>query len=151
MKLKVTYLLITLSVLASCAQVQTSSIRNLDSKIDSADFQDIKATFEFYPISKESKKGMGSFNMVGRLDKKSHRAFLKGSSWIKNVQDYDMVNLIGVFNKDFDVFGGSVEMNGCKQFSLKKIKKVKDSEIRGVWKGVYTCTQGLTGMTLTIN
>ena len=89
--------------------------------------------------------------MQGVYDAKSGALKLGGVSWIKRPQGYDMVPLSGTIDSSFSKFTGRIEFPGCRTFTLTKSNKSQgESPIAGIWKGKYDCSQGFTGLTLTI-
>jgi hypothetical protein len=90
--------------------------------------------------------------MEGLYNEKTGRLNLASVKWInKPPGDIGMVPLSGSVTEDKMGFTGRVEFTGCKTFDLKRIKVESGSPIAGVWKGSYICSQGSTGLTLTLN
>ena len=109
----------------------------------------INAIFNFYPTTKNPTLPSGSYHMNGSFDESSGELKLGGSSWIKRPENYDMVPLKGSIDKATNTFRGRIEFQGCLEFILKK--EAADESYRGSWSGTYNCSQGETGLTLTIN
>lgn len=110
----------------------------------------IRATFNFYGTKSNPKIPSGNYLMSGIYDDKTGKLELGGMAWIKRPPQYDMVPLSGVIDKASDLFKGRVEFIGCKEFTLQRKIKETTTPISGEWVGVYDCSQGSTGLTLTI-
>lgn len=110
----------------------------------------IMATFNFYATAQNPGLPEGSYLMHGSYDQKSGKLHLGGVSWIQRPAHYDMVPLSGKINSDHTLFEGRIEFQGCQKFVLRRQSKTEGSPISGVWTGEYDCTQGATGLTLTI-
>ncbi len=109
----------------------------------------VSAIFNFYPTKSNPNLPSGSYHMNGSFDEASGQLQLGGSGWIKRPANYDMVPLKGHIDKATNTFRGRIEFQGCLEFILKK--ETADQSFRGSWSGTYNCTQGETGLTLTIN
>lgn len=109
----------------------------------------VSAIFNFYPTPQNPSIPAGSYHMNGSFDEASGELQLGGSSWIKRPQNYDMVPLKGNIDRNTNTFRGRIEFQGCLEFTLRK--ETADKSFRGSWSGSYSCTQGETGLTLTIN
>lgn len=110
----------------------------------------IRATFNFYGTNSNPSIPNGSFLMSGQYNSKDGRLELGGMAWITRPKNYDMVPLSGTIDPKTGVFKGRVEFIGCKEFTLKRKIQEKGSPISGEWVGSYDCSQGETGLTLTI-
>lgn len=110
----------------------------------------VEAIFYFHPTNSNPSIPSGTYNMKGSFDEKSRKLALGGVSWVNRPKNYDMVPLSGKIEKGDSLFVGRVEFPGCKMFTLKRIKTISHSPISGTWEGIYECTQGSTGLTLTI-
>lgn len=110
----------------------------------------IDATFHFHPTATNRNIPSGKYQMKGSFDEKTRKLQLGGVSWIDRPKNYDMVPLSGTIEKTGKVFMGRVEFPGCQQFTLKKSQSSGSKSISGVWEGIYNCSQGETGLTLTI-
>ena len=109
----------------------------------------INSSFEFYSLS--GTKFKGKFSMEGLYNSKTGNLNLVPSKWIdKPPFDIGMVPLSGKVSEDKMNFTGRVEFQGCKTFKLKRVKTESGSPIAGQWKGTYDCSQGATGLTLSI-
>lgn len=118
----------------------------------------IQAEFHFYASSSTTIQfPPGKYMMQGTFDERTRTLKLGGLSWIQKPagidpnMDIDMVPLTGIINDQLNKFTGRVVSPGCNEFSLEKVKSASRTPISGVWKGVYTCVQGSTGLTLTID
>ncbi len=109
----------------------------------------VNAIFNFYPTQSNPSLPSGSYHMNGTFDEATGQLQLGGSSWIKRPANYDMVPLKGNIDKATNTFRGRIEFQGCLEFVLRK--ETADQSFRGSWSGTYNCTQGETGLTLTIN
>jgi hypothetical protein len=109
----------------------------------------VSAIFNFYPTQSNPSLPSGSYHMNGSFDEATGQLQLGGSGWIKRPQNYDMVPLKGNIDKATNTFRGRIEFQGCLEFVLRK--ETADQSFRGSWSGTYNCTQGETGLTLTIN
>jgi len=103
----------------------------------------------FIPTQSNPSLPSGSYHMNGTFDEATGQLQLGGSSWIKRPANYDMVPLKGNIDKATNTFRGRIEFQGCLEFVLRK--ETADQSFRGSWSGTYNCTQGETGLTLTIN
>ena len=110
----------------------------------------ITAIFHFYATSSNPKVPTGTYAMKGELNRSTGDLHLGGINWIQRPSGYDLVPLSGKLSSDQRTFTGRIEFPGCQQFTLQRTSNVDGSEVAGMWKGSYTCTQGETGLTLTI-
>lgn len=110
----------------------------------------VNAIFFFYSNNANPNVPSGTYNMTGRFDEKTRKLDLVGLNWINRPKGYDMVPLSGQIEKTDSMFIGRIDAPGCKKFTLKRKQKVGNSPISGTWEGVYDCSQGATGLTLTI-
>lgn len=114
-------------------------------------FYMIRSTFNFYATNSTPNIPNGSYIMSGSYNKKTGELRLGGVGWIKRPKHYDMVPLSGKIDSSQKFFRGRIEFQGCKEFILeRKTKGASNSPISGDWVGSYSCTQGSTGLTLTI-
>lgn len=111
----------------------------------------VTAKFEFYATQQNPSLPDGSYQMQGRYDERDGKLQLGGLAWIKRPANYDMVPLSGFIDGSKESFKGRIEFQGCKVFTLKRLTDGKGSPIAGRWRGQYDCTQGITGLTLTID
>jgi hypothetical protein len=109
----------------------------------------VSAIFNFYPTKSNPTLPSGSYHMNGSFDEATGQLQLGGSGWIKRPENYDMIPLKGSIDKATNTFRGKIEFQGCLEFVLRK--ETADQSFRGSWSGTYNCTQGETGLTLTIN
>lgn len=114
-------------------------------------YYSIQAKFNFYATNENPQLPSGTYLMQGSYDLKTGKLQLGGVSWIQRPPDYDMVPLSGEINGGLETFVGRIEFHGCEKFTLQRTKKGTGSPISGEWKGTYDCTQGATGLTLTID
>lgn len=114
-------------------------------------YYSIQAKFHFYATSENPHLPEGTYLMQGSYDLKTGKLQLGGLSWIQRPPDYDMVPLSGVINQGLETFVGRIEFHGCEKFTLQRKRKGSGSPISGEWVGTYDCTQGATGLTLTID
>ncbi len=110
----------------------------------------IEATFNFYGTQSNPNLPSGKYIMNGKWDRKSGKLSLGGVAWIQRPPRYDMVPLSGTMDDKAGVFQGRVESVGCKTFILNRRLKRSRTPISGEWVGTYSCSQGKTGLTLTI-
>lgn len=110
----------------------------------------ITATFNFYGTSQKPNLPRGSYVMQGTYSTKTKELKLGGVGWLERPENYDMVPLSGVINDSATLFTGRIEFIGCEKFTLKRVSKGSASPLSGDWKGSYDCSQGLTGLTLSI-
>lgn len=110
----------------------------------------ITATFSFYGTAQNPNLPRGSYVMQGTYSTKTKELKLGGVGWLERPENYDMVPLSGVINDSGTLFTGRIEFIGCEKFTLKRVSKGSASPLSGDWKGSYDCTQGLTGLTLSI-
>ncbi len=110
----------------------------------------IQATFNFYGTGKNSSLPSGKYIMAGSYKTKDGTLALGGMAWIQRPPRYDMVPLSGRIDADSGLFKGRIEAVGCKEFTLSRKLKRSTNPISGEWVGTYSCSQGTTGLTLTI-
>lgn len=111
----------------------------------------VRSTFNFYATNSTPNIPNGSYIMSGSYDKNTGELKLGGVGWIKRPKHYDMVPLSGKIDQLEKFFKGRIEFQGCEEFILeRKTKGTSDSPISGDWVGTYSCSQGSTGLTLTI-
>jgi hypothetical protein len=110
----------------------------------------ITATFNFYGTSQNPNLPRGSYVMQGSYSTKTKELKLGGVGWLERPENYDMVPLSGTINDSGTLFTGRIEFIGCEKFTLKRVSKGSASPLSGDWKGSYDCSQGLTGLTLSI-
>jgi hypothetical protein len=111
----------------------------------------IPAVFEFYATANNPGTPEGSYEMQGTFDEKSGKVNLFGANWIKRPTGFDMVPLNGLVDDAKSSLRGKIDSPWCKTFKLSRMKINPGNSISGIWKGVYDCGQGSTGLTLTIN
>ena len=112
----------------------------------------IKATFNFYKMGSGPNQSSGQYGMRGWFDAQKRSIQLNGYKWIYRPKQYDMVPLVGTVDKSFSQITGKVDAPFCQTFSLNRVKKGNGvSPVSGVWKGSYTCGQGKSGLTLTVD
>lgn len=110
----------------------------------------LSANFNFYSTSQSPGLPSGSYIMQGNYDSTTGRLQLGGVGWIERPKDYDMVPLSGTIDESQNVFTGQIEAIGCETFTLERVNKLSTTPVSGEWKGTYSCSQGMTGLTLTI-
>lgn len=110
----------------------------------------LKAEFHFYATDQNPKVPAGTYLMSGTFDEQGRKLELKGTSWVQRPANYEMVPLKGKINEDGSKFIGRIQFEGCKEFTLIRISWEGTSPIAGKWQGGYVCSQGVTGLTLTL-
>lgn len=110
----------------------------------------IRGEFNFYATEQNPKVPSGSYIMQGTFDLQSRALDLKGASWVKRPANYEMVPLKGKISEDGSKFIGRIQFEGCKEFTLVRISREGESLYGGKWEGGYVCSQGVTGVTLTL-
>lgn len=110
----------------------------------------LKATFNFYGTKQNPSLPSGKYIMGGTYKEKNQKLNLGGIAWIERPPQYDMVPLSGKMDAKNGIFEGRVEAIGCKKFTLKRMIQRSNTPISGEWVGTYSCSQGKTGLTLTI-
>jgi hypothetical protein len=110
----------------------------------------LTAVFHFFPVSANPEAQTGTFAMAGNYDQKSGELVLGGVSWIQRPEGYDMVPLSGRVMANQNDFTGRVDFPGCQVFSLRRTSQSGSTPISGTWEGTYTCSQGQTGLLLTV-
>ena len=111
----------------------------------------LTASFNFYPSVQNPDIPSGTFNMEGVFTENGGKLQLNGVEWVDRPAHYDMVPLVGRINEDKNLFTGKIEFPGCVEFTLKRTSVKEGSPLAGAWVGTYTCSQGSTGLTLTIH
>lgn len=110
----------------------------------------LEATFNFYGTQSNPNLPSGKYIMNGKWDRESGKLTLGGVAWIERPPRYDMVPLSGKMDAAAGTFTGRIEAIGCKEFVLNRRLKRNRTPISGEWVGTYSCSQGKTGLTLTI-
>lgn len=110
----------------------------------------ITATFHFYESPSNPGLPEGKYAMQGRYDRKTGELKLGGLGWLERPSGYDMVPLSGQIKEGSNIFRGRIEFQQCETFTLQRTQKTGETPISGTWKGQYVCSQGETGLTLTI-
>jgi hypothetical protein len=110
----------------------------------------VNAVFHFYKTSLNPSLPTGTYAMAGTYNSDTRELRLGGVSWINRPSGYDMVPLKGTISEDGFQFVGRIEFIDCQTFILKRTSKITGSPIAGKWEGTYTCLQGETGLTLTL-
>lgn len=110
----------------------------------------VSAIFHFHATASNPGIPEGKYRMEGTFNYDTGSLHLGGSSWIERPTNYDMVPLSGMINHERNLFKGAIEFPHCNQFTLRKVSSDSRSPVSGVWKGEYNCSQGDTGLTLTI-
>jgi hypothetical protein len=110
----------------------------------------VTATFHFYGPKSNPGLPEGKYAMQGRYNRKTGSLQLGGLGWLDRPEGYDMVPLSGEIKDGSDIFRGRIEFQQCETFTLQRTAKTGETPISGTWKGLYTCSQGETGLTLTI-
>jgi hypothetical protein len=113
-------------------------------------FYTVRATFNFYGTNSNPNIPNGSYIMSGSYDKKSGELKLGGVGWVKRPEHYDMVPLSGVIDQSQKYFKGRIQFQGCQEFILERKTSSSETPISGDWVGSYNCSQGATGLTLTV-
>jgi len=110
----------------------------------------VAAEFHFHATPGSPNLPSGKYDMQGSFNKKTGELRLTGINWLQRPTGYDMVPLKGIIEQTHTLFKGRVDFPGCKLFNLRRTQTLNKSPISGVWKGIYDCSQGPTGLTLTI-
>lgn len=110
----------------------------------------ITASFHFYAPQSNPGLPEGKYAMQGRYNRKTGELKLGGLGWLERPKGYDMVPLGGKIKAGSDIFRGRIEFQECEAFTLQRTQKSGQTPISGTWKGQYVCSQGETGLTLTI-
>lgn len=110
----------------------------------------VNAIFHFYATPRSSSIPSGMYAMRGVYDQATGELSLGGHKWLQRPEGYDMVPLSGTIDQESDTFTGAIEFQGCEEFNLYRSSSKQGSPIAGKWEGVYNCSQGETGLTLTI-
>lgn len=110
----------------------------------------VAAIFHFHATSTNPGIPQGKYRMEGTFNFDTGSLNLGGASWIDRPANYDMVPLSGFINHERDLFKGAIEFPNCNQFTLRKVSSTGATPVSGEWKGEYNCSQGDTGLTLTI-
>ena len=116
----------------------------------------VKAEFYFHDAAQIGQGVTGKYLVQGSYEQASGELNLAGVKWIQlpqgvaSVYDVDMVPLSGKVNKSLMNYSGTVDYKGCSTFNLTRSQKGGNTPVSGTWSGTYTCLQGQTGLTLTI-
>jgi hypothetical protein len=106
---------------------------------------------EFYPTSKVGGTVLGSFNLTGKFDNKTKKFRLAGISWIKRPKDFAMIPIAGSLDSSGQVIKAKLGHPLCKPFTLIKSSTTGSGPLSGRWEGRYDCTQGITGISITLD
>jgi hypothetical protein len=110
----------------------------------------VNAIFHFYSTPRNQQVPTGTFAMNGTFNQQNGQLELGGVSWINRPEHYDMIPLKGKIDAAGATFTGRIEFQDCEEFTLKRTSKISGSSIAGKWEGKYICSQGETGLTLTL-
>lgn len=90
----------------------------------------------------------GSYSMVGNRD--GGTLTLDPHEWLQEVRNYRMVGLRAEIadRSDTEALSGTVEGDGCTEFTAERTSA--EPWYAGEWRGKYGCSQGITGITLTV-
>ncbi|HEY8526642.1 MAG TPA: hypothetical protein VIL48_16860 [Acidimicrobiales bacterium] len=123
-----------------CTQGETDLRLTIDDRGDGG----VGAAFEF----RTSDDRAGRYSMVGNRD--GGTLTLDGHEWLEEVPNFHMVGLRADLEgrEDTETLSGTVEGEGCTEFTAERVDTAP--WYAGTWRGQYGCTQGLTGLTLTI-
>jgi hypothetical protein len=127
-----------------CAQGVTYLQLTIDDRGDGT----VGAAFEFRPVEEASAGIVGGYTMTG--SKTETTLTLEGQEWLEQPGDYFMVGLqaeVSDRGAD-DPLAGTVDGENCTEFEVERTST--DPWYVGEWRGAYGCTQGVTGLTLTI-
>lgn len=135
-----------------CSQGETG----LRLVVDPGSGSELTANFAFFPIPANPSVPAGNFSMRGFSS--SSEVQLSQEQWIERPPGYGMVDLAGSLSPDMSRFTGKVIGRGstCTTFSLHKVSTTTEVELpsldvlAGRWVGTYYCSQGKTGLHLTI-
>lgn len=132
----------------TCSQGETGLVLDIAGSSDA-----LTATFGFHPIASDPHAASGSFTMTGR-DVGGHLD-LRRDHWIDRPAGYDMVDLGGDVGPGTDTITGTVvsATSGCSTFTVRRATGTPGSDVAavvGTWTGTYSCSQGETGLRLTI-
>lgn len=111
---------------------------------------EVTAIFHFFPTASNSQAATGTYAMGGRYDTETGDIQFGGISWIQRPTGYDMVPLVGKLSADELSFTGRVDFPQCEVFTLKRTSRKGVTAISGKWEGSYVCSQGETGLLLTV-
>jgi hypothetical protein len=110
----------------------------------------VNAVFHFYRTPQSPDVATGTYVMNGSFHPESGQLQLGALSWINQPEGYGMVPLNGKIDSSYQKFTGRIEYPGCEEFTLWRVTHIPRSKISGEWEGTYLCSQGETGLTLTI-
>lgn len=88
----------------------------------------------------------GNFRLRGSRD--GAALSLEGLDWVTRPAGAEMVGIEAEVGDDPDHLTGQVEGEGCEDFDVTRV--ASEPWYHGVWKGGYTCAQGGTSVTLTL-
>jgi hypothetical protein len=126
-------------------------VTGLDLRVEASASGRLTGFFDFYPVTHNPGVPSGSFIVSGSYNAK--RVSLSPGKWLVAPAGYVTVGLSGVTPgfKGVNTFRGSVSGPGCTTFLLHRLAVAPDEPAAaGKWKGTYVCSQGLTGLILTI-
>jgi hypothetical protein len=111
----------------------------------------LSAYFDFYPVTANPGVPVGSFMMTGHYSAKG--VWLTPGKWLVAPSGYVTVALSAPTPgaKGVNTLRGTVTGPSCTSFVLHRpVAAADEAAATGKWKGTYVCSQGLTGLTLTI-
>jgi hypothetical protein len=110
----------------------------------------VSATFNFFGPASNPGLPEGSYAMEGTFNQDTGFLQLGGVQWLDRPANYEMVPLKGKIDSARKVFTGNIEFPDCREFILKRTTETSGSPIAGKWEGSYVCSQGETGLILTL-
>jgi hypothetical protein len=131
----------------TCSQGRTG----LDLRIEASASGKLTAFFDFYPVIANPGVPIGSYTMTGSYD--AQGVLLTPGKWLVAPPGYVTVGLSGATPgvKGVNTFRGSISDSGCTTFLLHRLSAAPaEAAAAGKWKGTYVCSQGSTGLTLTV-
>jgi hypothetical protein len=129
----------------------SQGLTGLDLRVEATSSGKLTAFFDFYPVIANPGVPSGSFAMSGTYD--ADGVTLSPGKWLVEPSGYETVGISGATpgSQGINTFRGSVSVSGCKTFLLHRLAVAPDEAATvGKWKGTYVCSQGATGLTLTI-
>jgi hypothetical protein len=82
-----------------------------------------QAVFAFSPMAQNPTVPVGEFILSGRVETVPNGILdLRQSRWIRQPSGFQMVDLVGRVSSDGKSIQGRVIMNGCTDFSVRRLK-----------------------------
>ncbi len=131
-------------------KAESQPVAKTETQVEEPKEMFVTAIFHFFATASNPSIPTGTYAMQGKFNRDSGLLQLGGVSWINRPTGYDMIPLNGIISESGRSFTGRVDFPGCEQFTLRRTSRIDNTHVSGKWEGSYRCSQGETGLTLTI-